>query len=151
MSPDGHSAALSGIGPTAALFGFGVGLVAAVALGAIVELAFVRRFARASRLVLTVATIGITQLLAACALLVPQMWDRSAASQRIDAPVDWKITGLLPDDPPRVWKINLPQPSLPAAPSGFAVRVVNPLPNGMPLRFANSYHGDLPDDWLLLP
>jgi branched-chain amino acid transport system permease protein len=74
------------------LFGFGVGLVAAVALGAIVELAFVRRFARASRLVLTVATIGITQLLAAFALLVPQMWDRSAASQRIPPPLDWKLT-----------------------------------------------------------
>ncbi|MGB0114305.1 MAG: ABC transporter permease [Ilumatobacteraceae bacterium] len=74
------------------LFGFGVGLVAAVALGAIVELAFVRRFATASRLVLTVATIGITQLLAVLALLVPQMWDKSAASQRIDAPVDWKWT-----------------------------------------------------------
>ena len=74
------------------LFGFGVGLVAAVALGAIVELAFVRRFTKASRLVLTVATIGITQLLAAFALLVPRMWDESAASQRIPPPVDWKVT-----------------------------------------------------------
>ena len=74
------------------LFGFGVGLVAAVALGAIVELAFVRRFAKSSRLVLTVATIGITQLLAVLALLVPQMWDQSAASQRIPPPVDWKVT-----------------------------------------------------------
>ena len=74
------------------LFGFGVGLVAAVALGVIVELAFVRRFAKASRLVLTVATIGITQLLAVLALLVPQMWDESAASQRIPPPVDWKLT-----------------------------------------------------------
>ena len=74
------------------LFGFGVGLVAAVALGAIVELAFVRRFASASRLVLTVATIGITQLLVVLALLVPRMWDQSAASQRIPPPVDWKVT-----------------------------------------------------------
>ena len=74
------------------LFGFGVGLAAAVALGAVVELAFVRRFASASRLVLTVATIGITQLLAAFALLVPRMWDQSAASQRIPPPVDWKVT-----------------------------------------------------------
>ena len=75
------------------LLGFGVGLVAAVALGAIVELAFVRRFAKASRLVLTVATIGITQLLAALALLVPRMWgDESAASQRIPPPFDWKVT-----------------------------------------------------------
>lgn len=41
---------------------------------------------------LTVATIGITQLLAAFALLVPRMWDQSAASQRIPPPVDWKVT-----------------------------------------------------------
>jgi ABC-type branched-subunit amino acid transport system permease subunit len=74
------------------LLGFGIGLVAAVALGAIVELAFVRRFAKASRLVLTVATIGITQLLAAFALLIPRMWDQSAASQRIPPPLDWKVT-----------------------------------------------------------
>ncbi len=74
------------------LFGFGVGLVAAVALGAIVELALVRRFAKASRLVLTVATIGMTQLLVVLALLVPRMWDQSAASQRIPPPLDWKVT-----------------------------------------------------------
>lgn len=74
------------------LFGFAVGLAAAIVLGAVVELAFVRRFAKASRLVLTVATIGITQLLAAFALLVPRMWDRNAASQRIPPPLDWKLT-----------------------------------------------------------
>ena len=74
------------------LFGFGVGMAAAIALGATVELAFVRRFSRASRLVLTVATIGVTQLLAVLGLLIPRMWDRSAASQRVDAPVDWKLT-----------------------------------------------------------
>ncbi len=74
------------------LFGFGVGLVAAVALGAVVELAFVRRFSRASRLVLTVATIGISQLLVVLALLIPRMWGESVASQRIAPPVDWKVT-----------------------------------------------------------
>ena len=74
------------------LFGFGVGMAAAVTLGAVVELAFVRRFATASRLVLTVATIGITQLLAVLALLVPRMWGENAASQRIDPPLDWKLT-----------------------------------------------------------
>jgi branched-chain amino acid transport system permease protein len=74
------------------LFGFGVGLVAAVALGAVVEFALVRRFARASRLVLTVATIGITQLLAVLAILVPRMWGERAASTRIDPPIDAKLT-----------------------------------------------------------
>ncbi len=74
------------------LFGFGVGFVAAVALGAVVEFSLVRRFAKSSRLVLTVATIGITQLLAVLALLVPRMWGESATSQRIPPPVDWKLT-----------------------------------------------------------
>jgi branched-chain amino acid transport system permease protein len=74
------------------LFGFGVGMTAAIALGIAVELAFVRRFAKASRLVLTVATIGIGQLLAVLALLIPKMWGRSAASQRIPPPLDWKLT-----------------------------------------------------------
>ena len=74
------------------LFGFVVGLAASIVVGVVVELAFVRRFARASRLVLTVATIGITQLLAACAIMIPRLWDRNAASQRIPPPFDWKLT-----------------------------------------------------------
>jgi branched-chain amino acid transport system permease protein len=48
------------------------GLAAAVALGAVVELAVVRRFARASRLVLTVATLGLAQVLAAATALLPR-------------------------------------------------------------------------------
>jgi Branched-chain amino acid ABC-type transport system, permease components len=74
------------------LFGFGVGLAAALVLGAIVELAIVRRFVRSPRLVLTVATLGITQLLTVLALLVPRMWGEVAASQRINPPIDWKLT-----------------------------------------------------------
>ena len=41
------------------LYPLEIPILAAVALGAIVELAFVRRFAKSSRLVLTVATIGM--------------------------------------------------------------------------------------------
>jgi len=74
------------------LFGFGVGMAAAITLGVVVELAFVRRFAKASRLVLTVATIGIGQLLAVLAFFVPRMWGASVASQRIPPPLDWKLT-----------------------------------------------------------
>ena len=74
------------------LFGFGVGLAGSLVLGAIVELAIVRRFVRSPRLVLTVATLGITQLLTVLALLVPKMWGKVAASQRIDPPIDWKLT-----------------------------------------------------------
>lgn len=54
---------------------FGAAAVLAVAaaavLHAVVELVFVRRFVRASRLVLTVATLAVAQLLAALALLLP--------------------------------------------------------------------------------
>ena len=52
-----------------------VGLLAAAALGAVVEVAFVRRFATAPRLVLTVATIGMAQLCDALALFVPRFFD----------------------------------------------------------------------------
>ncbi|MGA1541224.1 MAG: ABC transporter permease [Ilumatobacteraceae bacterium] len=74
------------------LFGLGVGLAAAVVLGAIVELAIIRRFSRSPRLVLTVATIGITQLLAVFAIRLPRLWDQNVASQRISPPLDWKLT-----------------------------------------------------------
>ena len=74
------------------LLGLAAGLGASVVLGALVELAIIRRFARSPRLVLTVATIGVTQLLAVFAILIPRLWDESAASQRIPPPVAWKLT-----------------------------------------------------------
>src|SRR5262249_16561270 len=63
--------------------GFLVGLVCAIVLGALVELIFVRRFRNASRLVLTVATLGITLLLAALSILLPRWWGKNAASERL--------------------------------------------------------------------
>ena len=71
--------------------GFVVGLVVAVALGAIVELTIVRRFRNSSRLVLTVATLGITQLLAVLAILLPRWWGRNAASERLPQMFPWKL------------------------------------------------------------
>lgn len=73
-------------------FGLFVGLIASVVLGALVELAIVRRFTRSPRLVLTVATIGITQLLAVLSLQIPRWWDETAASQRLPAVFEWKWT-----------------------------------------------------------
>ena len=52
--------------------GLAVGLATALALGAAVEIVIVRRFTKSPRLVLTVATIGLAQLLAAGALLLPR-------------------------------------------------------------------------------
>ena len=74
------------------LLGLSVGLVRYVVLGAVVELAIVRRFVRSPRLVLTVATIGITQLLSVLALSMPKLWDEVAAAERVAPPFDWKLT-----------------------------------------------------------
>jgi branched-chain amino acid transport system permease protein len=72
--------------------GLVTGLLGAIVLGAVVEFAFIRRFRHASRLVLTVATIGITQLLAVGALLMPRLWGQRPTSQRIPAPFDTTVT-----------------------------------------------------------
>ena len=74
------------------LLGLGAGLVLAVVLGVVVEMGIIRRFQHAPRLVLTVATLGITQLLVFLGILVPRWWGRNLASERIEPPVDWKLT-----------------------------------------------------------
>ena len=48
------------------LVGLVLGLLAAIVLGVVVELAIIRRFTRSPRLLLTVATIGLSQLLIVC-------------------------------------------------------------------------------------
>ena len=70
--------------------GLGVGLVTAVALGAVVEIVIVRRFARSPRLVLTVATIGLAQLLAAGALLLPRAFE--LPGNPVPQPFDASVT-----------------------------------------------------------
>jgi branched-chain amino acid transport system permease protein len=51
----------------------GLGLVLAVALGGLVEVLIVRRFFQAPRLILTVATIGLAQVLGALTLVLPSL------------------------------------------------------------------------------
>lgn len=63
-----------------------LGLVAAVVLGSVVELAIIRRFFQAPRLILTVATIGLAQLLAAGALFIPAIWHAGTATKQIHVP-----------------------------------------------------------------
>lgn len=67
-------------------FGLAAGLASALLLGVVVEVVFIRRFFRAPRLILTVATIGIAQLLAVGALLIPRMWGRDLVTERIPPP-----------------------------------------------------------------
>ncbi len=64
-----------------------VGIVGSLVLGVIVEFVFVRRFFHAPRLILTVATIGISQLLTALALLMGLRWSPSG-SPNITPPFD---------------------------------------------------------------
>lgn len=57
--------------------GAAAGLVLSLVLGAVVELVIVRRFWKAPRLLLTVATIGLSQLLIVCGGLLPRWWGRT--------------------------------------------------------------------------
>jgi branched-chain amino acid transport system permease protein len=70
------------------------GLLGAALLGAIVELAVVRRFAKAPRLLLMVATIGLSQVLAALGLILPRAFGRTAVEDVSVPPpfeVRWSI------------------------------------------------------------
>jgi len=83
------------------LVGLGVGVLVALLLGLVVEAAIIRRFRNAPRMVMTVATLGVTQLLVVLGILVPRWWGKNLASQRLKSPLDWKLT-LSPTMPP--WK-----------------------------------------------
>lgn len=67
------------------LLAFGIGIASAAALGAACELLIIRRFFKAPRLVLTVATLGLSQLLAFGALVLPTLFDKETR-WRVDAP-----------------------------------------------------------------
>ncbi|HEV7762700.1 MAG TPA: ABC transporter permease, partial [Acidimicrobiales bacterium] len=71
---------------------FAAGLTAAVVLGALIDLLAIRRFQQAPRLVLTVATIGLAQLLSVAALGLPFLWGRSPieiTTGAVDLPFAW--------------------------------------------------------------
>lgn len=71
---------------------FFVGAAAAVVLGAAIELAIIRRFFRAPRLILTVATIGLSQLLLVGSILIPTgIFGKDPASLRISLASDWSF------------------------------------------------------------
>ena len=75
-----------------------LGLLAAVLLGSVVELAIIRRFFHAPRLILTVATIGLSQLLAVGALVHPGHLGRAP----VDQPAARPVHGPLRDRPARL-------------------------------------------------
>ena len=60
---------------------------------------------------------------------------------------DWKLTDVLPDDSLRIWKWSLDAVGIPGDTELLAFRVVNPLANGLPLRFANRPDRQQADGW----
>jgi hypothetical protein len=62
-------------------------------------------------------------------------------------PTEWKIAGLLPGESPRVWQLLLKTSEIPTSCDLLAFRVVNPLSNGVPLRFANTAERQQTDGW----
>jgi branched-chain amino acid transport system permease protein len=64
-----------------------IGLTASVLLGSIVELIIIRRFFNSPRLILTVATIGLSQLLVAGALFIPMIWGQQPTASVVHIPI----------------------------------------------------------------
>jgi branched-chain amino acid transport system permease protein len=71
------------------LLAFPVGLAAAIALGALVELLFIRRFFKAPRLILTVVTIGVSQILAGITTALPRLIGYDNPGQQFASPFDF--------------------------------------------------------------
>lgn len=69
------------------LVAFPTALAAGVALGAVVEFVFIRRFFKAPRLILTVVTIGVSQILAAIAFVLPRLFDLDRPGEDFPSPV----------------------------------------------------------------
>ena len=70
---------------------FFIGLAGAIVVGAVVELAIIRRFFHTPRLILSVATIGLAQLLAFGALALPKLWGEGPLSSSITIPITWRL------------------------------------------------------------
>jgi branched-chain amino acid transport system permease protein len=68
--------------------GLFVGLAGAIVLGVLVEGLIIRRFFTAPRLVLTVATIGLSQLLAGAGLFLPRAFGDNSFGTRLPQPFD---------------------------------------------------------------
>jgi branched-chain amino acid transport system permease protein len=65
---------------------FTTGLVAAIILGVLVETLIIRRFFRAPRLILTVATIGLSQVLIGGGLFLAEAFGQDFQTNRLDPP-----------------------------------------------------------------
>lgn len=62
----------------------------------------------------------------------------------------WRITDILPGDPSTQWAYAINAKSLPPGSYRLLLRVVNPLPNGKSIRWANRSQDQDKPDWLTL-
>lgn len=74
------------------LLGLAAGLGAAVLTGLLADVLVIRRFFRSPRLTMTVATIGLSQVLAFGTLALPQLWGEGPAIRSLPAPFDFSRT-----------------------------------------------------------
>ena len=76
--------------------GLAAGLAGAIVLGVLVESLIIRRFFTPPRLVLTVATIGLAQLLAGAGLFLPRAFGNTSFGTRLPQPFDarWVFGGV---------------------------------------------------------
>lgn len=74
------------------LVAFPVGLLSALALGALVDFLIIRRFFKAPRLVLTVVTIGLSLLLGFGSLVLPSLFNIDTPPQSFPSPFDVKFS-----------------------------------------------------------
>jgi branched-chain amino acid transport system permease protein len=68
------------------------GIATAIVLGLVVEMLIIRRFTNSARTVLTVATLGVSQLLAFISLRLPRLWGEIPTIRDLKAPFEVRIT-----------------------------------------------------------
>ncbi len=66
------------------------------------------------------------------------------------APTDWDLTKILPGEKPTQFETSAADQSMPPGNYRVILRVVNPLPHGVPLRFANQAQDEARAGWLTL-
>ena len=77
--------------------GLATGIVGVVALTLGVEVLVIRRFSKASRIVLTVATIGVSQVLVVLSLAIPRIWgDTPISTAVVNFPfhLTWRLSPI---------------------------------------------------------
>ncbi|UDY35761.1 ABC transporter permease [Dermatobacter hominis] len=81
------------------LLGMTIGLAAAILVGLLADVLVIRRFFRSPRLIMTVATLGLSQILAFATLGLPLLWGEGPAIRSLPAPFEWsaEIGGVVFD------------------------------------------------------